>query len=168
MSEKPTLDAFRDSALAGVEKVRQTLRPDEDWLPTMMMDTPDGLMIMPLLDAGGNEYFGQDGIQQVTATIVKAKARMVARVQMGWAATADAHDYRRPADRPDRVEVLIVQVAEPGRQEILMAEVKRGSGPPELGEWTTSPGGGALADALALAVEEAALYDQLGDDWLKS
>lgn len=170
MSEaRPTFEDFRDSVFLGAEKVRETLGSDEDWLPTMMMDAPDGLMIMPLIAADGTELFGQEGAQQVTATIVKARARMVARVQMGWAAEPVKGDSRRPSDRPDRKEVLIVQVAEPGRQEVWMADVKRGAGPPTLDEWILSDGAhGALADALSLAVEEAALYDQLGDKWLNS
>lgn len=154
--QPPTFEEFRDSAFQGIEQNRLNLQPDEDWLPTLILDSPDGVMVMPLLLEDGQELFGQDGIRVVTSVIVSVKARMAARVQMGWAAKAVKGDMRRPGERPDKSEVLILQVAEAGRQEVWMTEVARQDGPPELGEWELASAGGPLADALASAVDLAA------------
>ena len=157
MSEPPRFDAFRDSIKSGAEQVRLTLEPDEDWIPTLFMDAPQGFMAMPLILEDGSELFGQPGLELVTAVIVKSQARLVARIQMGWAANAISGDTRRPGDRPDRSEVLILQVAEPGRQEVWMAEVTRNEdASPDLDEWELSEAaGGPIADALAAAIQVA-------------
>lgn len=157
MTEKPRFEAFRDSIRQGAEQIRVTLDSDEDWIPTLFMDAPDGFMAMPLILPDGTELFGQPGLELVTAVIVRAQARLVARIQMGWAANAVTGDMRRPSDRPDRYEVLMLQVAEPGRQELWMAEVTRHTDDsPTLGEWELSEqAGGVIAESLAAAVQVA-------------
>lgn len=159
---EPTFEQFRDSMREGAEKIREQLGPEDDWLPSLMMDTPEGFMVMPLILPDGTELFGQEGIPVVSSYIVMAKARLVCRVQMGWAATPVRGDKRRPTDRPDRQEVLIIQVAEAGRQEFLMAEVTRHKdAPPELSEWTEAENaGGPLADALMAAVQVASQQEK--------
>lgn len=157
MSEQPRFDTFRDAIRTGAEQIRQTLDPDEDWIPTLFLDAPRGFMALPLILPDGTELFGQPGLELVTAVIVKSEARLAARIQMGWAADARSEDKRRPSDRPDRSEVLILQVAEPGQQEVWMADVTRNEdAPPDLGEWELSEAaGGPIADALAAAIQVA-------------
>lgn len=163
MTDPPTIEQFREILFEAVDDIAKDLSPTADWAPVLLIDSPDGFAICPLHDPDtGKLMTGQDSIPEVTALIVKMRARIVGRVGMGWAADQIPGDRTRPTDRGDRQEVLIIQIARPeSEQEVWMADVGRSdNAPPTLGEWTLMEGtGGPIAEALQVAVNLSGRYN---------
>jgi len=113
----------------------------------VLIDCEKGFAVYPLHT---ELLTGQEGLATVAATVLSLDPKYVCRIQMGWAASYEDGNALRPSERPDKKEVLIVQVAEKGGQhELWISDIERnGTSPPEIVEWKLTPATtGPLAEA---------------------
>lgn len=143
---------FRKYLLNAVEEVGETLGPNDDWAPVLLsVGHDETLTVVPIDD----EDMARD-LPAMTALIVKLRPRIVGRVNMGWA-SQDPSDPRPIANQESRQEVLVIQVVQPGDQEVWIGSVERHDDrPPEVTGWEKSEAaGGVMVEVIQTAVEHA-------------
>jgi hypothetical protein len=142
-----TLPSFRSHVLETVERMNCALPDSEStWPGVLFLEVPEqGLVIGEMRSlARISEFDKRDLAARVLPTrIRKSKADRFCWVMPGWQNDVDP-----------RRECLILILGEPYHTEALVAEVIRGTGLPQLGQWKgpTVKVSGIFADPLARAL----------------
>lgn len=151
---------MRLAAFDSIDRIGPTLGPEEDWAPVLILRTPEGTAIAPLVELG-LEGTDAETLNRLAALVVEVGATAVCRVQPAWQGPPveredyAAGDFVRPSENPDSTEVLIVQLADStGDSQVWSAEVVRGGDHPSLGDWDRMPDavGGRLVEVLRRAL----------------
>lgn len=140
-----SFDHWRRLSFDGIDQVGAALKPDDDWLPVVLIDCPKGYVVYPLPDP----LTGQEGLAEVAAAVLALEPRYVCRVQMAWAADYVEGNDEAPSQREDKREILMAQIAQKGGEhEFWSAEVERdGENPPQIVKWELQPAAGPMAEA---------------------
>ena len=168
---------FRHWTLSSVEEVsRSFTRPDEDWLPVLLLLTPRGGIIAGI----DLEFYQNDGrkeklVKRLCAVITRTHATAFALVQMMWRSWALSpevskpgareralHSGRlRPSNDPQREETLLIHITDDFHDELWAAVIqRRPHRPPCLGRWEktdlkTDHMTGRFIEPLRAALQEA-------------
>ncbi len=137
------LQEFTHRILVTTEAISATLEPDGDWMPVLQWLSADNAYTVMSLEAGVVE---RDDVGTIIARKLReGRAVVAAFTAMGWGASYSAEEIERgvehsarPIDRPDRIECVLVTVADDGEAKIYEAEVER-EGEVSLGDWTELP-----------------------------
>lgn len=166
-----TFDQFAERVLLQARMVGRTFtKPDDDWAPVAVIDTPRGLGVVVIGAGHLADYESKRvlGEQVLPALVREHKARKIALVTSAWMSVlADRPDVRdalargelRPSQDPERVEVVWVTVMDAEVKRAWMAPILRSRRkPPKLGPWTRHDEGansglsGLLVDSVAEAL----------------
>lgn len=145
----PTFDQFAERVLLQARMVgRAFTKPDDDWAPVALIDTPRGIGVVAI----DTDYFAdyeskQELAEQVLPALIREhKVRKIALVTSAWmsvladrpeARDAMARGELRPSQDPDRVEVVWITVMDAEVKRAWMAPILRSRRkPPKLGPWT--------------------------------
>jgi len=158
MDDPMTLEVWRGFVLGSVARIGSTLGPEDDWMPTLLLDTPRGLGIVPL----EGKLAEHEALPQLAAMIVHERAHFAARVQMSYQLD-DAEANRkallgigpRPAEHPDRTEHVTVVVGSTETLEAWDALVLRTDDGVGLGTWVSAEPGGPVAESMRSALTVA-------------
>lgn len=145
-------ESFRHWTLSSVEEVgRRFTRPDEDWLPVLILRTARGGIIASIdLRFYENDESKQRLVKRLSAVIVKSRATAFSLIQMMWRSYAIAPEGERPGPReralrsgrlrpsedPLRQETILIHITDDMHAEIWAAVIqRRPDRPPRLGRW---------------------------------
>jgi hypothetical protein len=145
-------DSWRRYVLAAVEQIGKSLGPDDDWMPTLLLDTDAGLAIMPL----EGDLAEHGALPQIAALMVAQRATFAARVQMSWQISGEdsqrflaGADTTRPTDHPNRTEHVTAILGDASELEGWDALVTRDErGVPSLGKWVAVTPDGPVAQSM--------------------
>jgi hypothetical protein len=134
----------RDQYLRMVRSVGEHFtRPDDDWAPVMFVESRRGIEIVAI----GPDYLASAeakeklALEVIPSFVSERRGYRVALVTSSWFtsyALPAGLDLQLPPllSEPGRHEVVTVQVADIGRQELWFAKIERFKiAPPRLGEW---------------------------------
>lgn len=146
----PTFDQFAERVLLQARMVGRTFtKPDDDWAPVALIDTPRGIGVVAI----DSDYFADYESKRALAELVlptlvrEHKARKLALVTSAWMSfLADRPEARdamtrgklRPSQDPERIEVVWIIVMDAEVKRAWSAPILRSRRkPPRLGPWTT-------------------------------
>lgn len=135
-----------------IEEIGSTLKPDEDWMPALILEKQDKMIIVELMCMGNDE---QKDIEALLITKIISSMRPDAAcfVSTCWSLKMDPKDpiseaqYHagliRPSTHPNRVEVVMcLCVGERGESEgeAMMGTIERSKHkPPKIKKWENMP-----------------------------
>jgi len=140
-------ERFRQFVLGSIEQVGQGFtRPGEDWLPVMMLLTPGGGVLVRMDPRFLNTDAGKDRlVAKLSQLIRREHATAYALITSGWRSCAWSGSVRacallsgqlRPADDPQRQEIVGAHLVDDVHAEYWNARVYREhEPPPHLGSW---------------------------------
>ena len=147
-------EQWKEVIFENIETIGKGLDKDDDWTPVIIFkndrERQGGVIVLVGME-------GQEGLPAVTAALTEIRPTTIARIEMGWAANYEEGNTARPADRPDKKEVLTVQFAESGRDgrhELWWADVDRSGDHPKLVNWDQPESfGGVVAEATRMSMK---------------
>lgn len=145
-------------AMAGAQQAgRGFSRPDDDWLPMLLMRNRDGQVSLSAVPVWDDK---DAAAALVGAVVASAEAVEVALVLSAWmrvGGPSAAEDGIRPSDHPERREVVTIAWVNHEEAALAIAEIhRRKNRPPTLGEFDISEeavADGRFLDALRCGVE---------------
>lgn len=142
-----------DEAIAGARKVGQGFtEPDDDWLPILMHETPQGRLGIAPIDMSD-----KDGAAlQIAKAIAFSGATEAALITSAWTVSRgkDAPDDGvAPSKDPYRMEALVITYIAPKVTKMATAAIMRdGANPPMLSDFDVIEGDDSVAGRFAHAM----------------
>lgn len=144
MSGPATLADLRKWVQASVRRLgRQFTRPDDDWLPVLFVQTPEGIEILGI----SPEFFAtadkKDALADALRDWIRRGAFRYALLLNTHARQMNDEEMKehirgsgRIADLPGAVEALVLNVGDAEQEELWMAKIRRREKlPPTLESW---------------------------------
>jgi len=140
-----------------VERVGRTLGPEDDWVPVLLVEGSRGRTIVGLSTLFSSEPAKAFAAQQLMPALLRLEeASGFALVFTAWMTTNEKAEplLLPPSQDPDRVEAVVVTIADTTEHEVWVAPIERHSDEtPTLGPWERIPAvSGPLVDPLLRAI----------------
>jgi hypothetical protein len=132
-------EAVRSEYLALVERVGRTLAPGDDWVPVLLIEGRDGRTVVGLSDLFSSEPAKTFASQELMPAVLRQEqAQMFGLVTTAWVAKSEPGEplLLPPSQDPDRMEAVVLTVADATQHEVWVAPIERRSdAPPALAPW---------------------------------